>query len=114
MSDYDKIMQLVRSDDTNNRLLGFQLAKGSNIDLIKLIDNVPNIPIHHGQYIIVGDIQLEWEYIPTRKGIRFRTKNDYNTVHSSILSDKIMNEDKNALEETTIIFKKLFINLITE
>lgn len=35
----DKITQLVKSDCPNNRLLGFQLAKGLGYDLMELLNN---------------------------------------------------------------------------
>ena len=37
--EYNKILQLVKSDCPNNRLLGFQLAKGLDYDLIELLSN---------------------------------------------------------------------------
>lgn len=114
-TDYDKILQLVKSDDTNNRLLGFQLAKGQGYDLFELIENVEEKSIvSGGGNITVGDVALEWRYSEARRGFYFKTSNDEEIKHIVFIKDETLNKDSKAFEDTITNFKKLFINLITE
>ena len=57
--EYNKILQLVKSDCPNNRLLGFQLAKGLDYDLMELLNNtrfrtLRQGVLHRKEYVI-GD-----------------------------------------------------------
>lgn len=62
--EYNKILQLVKSDCPNNRLLGFQLAKGLGYDLSTLmrilnsIEKVEELDL----IIIVGNFKLKYSY----------------------------------------------------
>lgn len=117
MEEYDKILQLVRSDDTNNRLLGFQLAKGQGWDmrdLITLLGEIPNNTLGVGVERIIGNYVLSWKYYTNRKGWSFATKNNGTVEHIAFLTNDTIQNDKNAFEDTKMNFKKLFINLITE
>lgn len=55
--EYNKILQLVKSDCPNNRLLGFQLAKGLSYDLMKLLDEI-FIKLER-DFIVIGDYEMD-------------------------------------------------------
>ena len=112
MSDYDKILQLVKSDDTNNRLLGFQLAKSQGYDLDNLLKEVTKTNgIDHDGYNI-GDYFLIWTFTTNltwvfKIGLKDSVKYKVDLGHNNWCDGELF-------KCTEKQYEKLFINLITE
>lgn len=117
--EYNKILQLVKSDCPNNRLLGFQLAKGLDYDLMELLNEVAHAYNSTVKSYLIGRYYFNIHRLSNSNTLF--SLDIYNNVessnnckiHSNILSHKT-NYARSSPKWTKILneFKEKFINLI--
>ena len=112
--EYNKILQLVKSDCPNNRLLGFQLAKGLDYDLMELLNNTKSIgdrrgashfkTYHIGKYVFKIKNYADLNWVFTIDSTDGTAHNAFNILNVEKYSEKYW--------KAYNVFAKYFINLI--